>query len=46
MNEEKNTCLSYPEDFQEVLSSLVFLPEEVRPIIMNKFISFMAFGLF
>ncbi len=38
--------LSYPEDFNEAIDSMTYLPEELRPILMNVYLNLMTFGLY
>ena len=38
--------LKYPEDFNEALASMTYLPEELRPVLMKVFLNLMTFGIY
>lgn len=46
MNEEKTAELRYPEDLQEAMNALAFMPEPARPAIVSAFFFMMTFGIF
>lgn len=38
--------LNYPEEFQEAIDSMTYLPVELRPILIKVFLNLMTFGLY